>query len=240
MRLHSLTVCLNENERLSGLNFHLAENAYTDEPGNRVDLGAIGKLEGTCKTLKLSQSVDRIRASDRVKSRVKIVEDMMILSGQYALNIGEVSEEFTQWVFDEKEPLVGVYGRQWDDITQMGFITLDIACQASIIEEQEIVDEPVVELKETMPIEEESELLLYLTDERYVEEHIGITGFDMLTIFMMSFLIMISICLLISVCACLSKARKIRKEARNFVVPVNFDPTKVITTVSTGAVEVAS
>ena len=71
-----------------------------------------------------------------------------------------MTEEFTQWVFDEQEPLVGVYGRQWDDITQMGFITLDTACQAQIIEEQEIIDEPVVELEETLPIEEESELLL--------------------------------------------------------------------------------
>ena len=144
MRLHSLTVCQDENLKLAGLNFHLAENAYTDLPGDRVDLGAIGKLEGTCKTLKLSQSVDRIRAIDRVRSRVKIVEDILILSGQYALSIGEVDGDFTQWVFDENEPLVGVYGRQWNDITQMGFITLDTACQAAVVEEQEIIEEPVV------------------------------------------------------------------------------------------------
>ena len=62
----------------------------------------------------------------------------------------------------------------------------------------------------------------------------------MLTVLMIAFLFAMSICLLISVCACLSKARKIRQEARNFVVPVNFDPTKVKTTVSTGTVEVAS
>ena len=66
------------------------------------------------------------------------------MSGQHALTIGEIpaTEDFTQWVFDEEKPLVGVYGRYWDDITQMGFITLDTACQALIEEEEpEVIDD---------------------------------------------------------------------------------------------------
>ena len=42
MRLHSFTVCTDENDKLSGLNFHIAENPYTDDPGERIELGAIG------------------------------------------------------------------------------------------------------------------------------------------------------------------------------------------------------
>ena len=83
-------------------------------------------------------------------------------------------------------------------------------------------------------------MLLYLTDEAEAEELLGIKGLDMLTIIMLTTLVVISMCLLISVCACLAKARKIRKDAQNFVVPVNFDPTKVKTTASTGAAEEAS
>ena len=128
MRLHSMTVCTNENDKLDGLNFHVAENAYSDSPGERVELGAIGKMEGNCKTLRLKQGIDRIRASDTVRVRVKIVEDIMFYSGQHALTIGEVEEDFTQWIFSEQNPLIGVYGRHWDDITQVGFITLDTAC----------------------------------------------------------------------------------------------------------------
>ena len=60
MRLHSLTVCTDDEDKLSGLNFHLASNPYSDAPGERVDLGAIGKMEGDCKSLKLSKSIDRI------------------------------------------------------------------------------------------------------------------------------------------------------------------------------------
>ena len=121
----------------------------------------------------------------------------------------------------------------------MGFITLDTACQAAVVEEQEITEEPVV-IQEMLPIEEETDMLLYLTDEAEAEELLGIRGLDMLTVFMLTTLVSISICLLISVCACLAKARKIRKDAQNFVVPVNFDPTKVKTTASTGAAEEAS
>ena len=73
MRLHSLTVCTDDEDKLAGLNFHLASNPYSDAPGERVDLGAIGKMEGSCKSLKLSQSIDRIRAKDRVHIRVRIV-----------------------------------------------------------------------------------------------------------------------------------------------------------------------
>ena len=68
-------------------------------------------------------------------------------------------------------------------------------------------------IQETMPIEKETDMLLYLTDEAVAEELIGIKGLDMLTIFMLTTLVLISICLLISVCACLAKARKIRKDA---------------------------
>lgn len=46
-----------------------------------------------------------------------------------------------EWTFDDENPLVGLYGRQNEDgITQLGFITLDTACQLAADKVVEPVD----------------------------------------------------------------------------------------------------
>lgn len=95
-------------------------------------MGAIGNMEGDCTTLKLTGGLDRIRA---YKGALPGVRSIRFYRGNLAKTYGKMKDDYTQWLFTEENPLVGVYGRHNEHgIEQLGFISLDTACQAKPLE----------------------------------------------------------------------------------------------------------
>lgn len=80
----------------------------------------------------------------------------------------------TEWEFDEKNPIIGLYGRQSEThITQLGTISLDTECQLAleaVVETEEpvvIPEDTIVDPTETEVVDEQGE-----TDETIVEEEV--------------------------------------------------------------------
>lgn len=111
------------------------------ESTERFEMGAIGNMDGECTSLQLTGGLDRIRAYDGALPGVR---NIRFYRGNLAKTYGKIQDQFTQWLFTEENPLVGIYGRQNENgIEQLGFITLDTVCQATpveVVKEEEVVD----------------------------------------------------------------------------------------------------
>merc|ERR1719336_3633474 len=106
----------------------------------------IGLMGGECEKLDLPQGLDKVKATmNPLESSLSI--KYKIFDADLLQEYGEVTEEKTTWSFAEENPLVGLYGRQTEaGITQLGFITLDTACQLAHIEIPDpVTPEPVTE-----------------------------------------------------------------------------------------------
>ena len=68
-----------------------------------------------------------------------------------------------------------------------------------------------------------------MTDPQYVLDNTGIRGIDLLTILVVFTCTCWVSILLVAICCCAAKARRIQQDAKNFIVPVNFDPATVTT-----------
>ena len=67
------------------------------------------------------------------------------------------------------------------------------------------------EVQEEVPEKEQSDIINFLTDKKWVEENLGmLEGYDVLTLFVVTGFFNMSVMLLISVCACLAKARRMK------------------------------
>ena len=163
MRIHSITTCT-DTDYVSGLQFIMALNPYESVDEELITMDPIGKIEGTCKTVKLPEGLDEIKSSFREESSGLSV--IYIIRGDInkAVRYGDVTPaKIVDWEFDDANPLVGLYGRQNESgITQLGFITLDTVCQAA----REEVSEPV---KPTEPEEQTGETTEETT-EKVTEE----------------------------------------------------------------------
>ena len=95
MRIHSFKTCTNSNGFITGLQFFMAANPYSKEDQEAVEtveMGAIGKMEGECQTLKLTGGLDRIRA---YKGALKGVRSIRFYRGNLAKTYGKMKDEYT-------------------------------------------------------------------------------------------------------------------------------------------------
>ena len=126
MRIHFIKVCTDpEVHDLDGLQLLLL-----DESKNGMALGSIGKMEGKCKTARITSNLDSIRQiQSRVTNEVKGIEFMSKNSDEkrgYGSKMG-ISSTLK---FTEDQPLLGLYGTESQNgIKKLGFITLDLQCQ---------------------------------------------------------------------------------------------------------------
>merc|ERR1719336_1176455 len=113
----------------------------------------IGLMSGECEKLDLPQGLDKIKATmNTLESSLSIKYKIFVTD--LLQTYGEVTDEKTTWSFTEENPLIGLYGRQTEaGITQLGFITLDTACQLAHIEIPDPVT-PVVDPTPTDPTPE--------------------------------------------------------------------------------------
>jgi len=148
MRLSALKTC-HADGNVTGLQFFMALDPYKaiwHEGEELIEMAPIGSMTGQCDWLELPEGLDRIKATltpgaSAVSIKYRIVDGPNELTTAY----GELDQNNKAvWSFDDANPLVGLYGRQTEaGISQLGFITLDTACQAAA---EEVVDpvEPTI------------------------------------------------------------------------------------------------
>lgn len=114
-------------------------------------------MTGDCQEMMIEGPLSSIRASygDRLG-----LSGISYFRGLTKKTYGTVGEEYTEWVITEDEPLVGLYGNYNENgVERLGLITLDVQCQADILETVEeqsvVIPDPVEEV-----ISEEQEELV--------------------------------------------------------------------------------
>ena len=86
--------------------------------------------------------IEKIRASfDQEDLTVNAIH---YYKGESKVEFGTLLENgYTEWVFSEEEPLLGLYGREQNSlISQLGVITYDKTCLIEEVVEVEEVEEP--------------------------------------------------------------------------------------------------
>jgi hypothetical protein len=162
MKLDSFTTCTAADGYLTGLQFLFSLNPYDmSNEDEFIEMGAFGTTSGDgieCQTLNIVESgLDRIRASSTGADTG--VNNIRYYRGNRSKYFGDKDQkDYVQWKFSEEDELVGVYGRQSErGIEQLGFITLDTACQAAAEEakpadeEEETEDEKTIDF---VPVED--------------------------------------------------------------------------------------
>ena len=205
MRIHSFTTCVDSHGYVIGLQFSLTSNPYSADEDSEaiIELGAIGNMNGDCTTLTLEGGFDKIRAYESEYG----VRNLRFYREDRAKTYGKLKDEFTEWLFTNETPLVGLYGRQsTNGIEELGFITLDTACQGLPNEvPEEVTVEPVSPEQEPSLetiIKEESDGLLFGFD-RYLNILIGVA------------IVVFTILIFVAIYAC-----KIKKNFENKIVMV--------------------
>jgi len=122
-------------------------NPYEAVDEEVYDMAPIGVMAGDCEALELPEGLDKIKASlNSADSGVSIM--YKVFGGALKETYGELNDNnMVEWRFTDENPLVGLYGRQTETgISQLGFVTLDTACQAAIEEKVDPVEptDPVV------------------------------------------------------------------------------------------------
>jgi len=105
------------------------------------DMAPIGVMAGDCEPLELPEGLDKIKASlNSADSGMSIL--YKVFGGALKETYGELNDNnMVEWRFTDEAPLVGLYGRQTETgISQLGFVTLDTACQAAVEEKVDPVD----------------------------------------------------------------------------------------------------
>ena len=69
---------------------------------------------------------------------------MFVKANGLKYEFGTIPDEgYREWKFTAEQPLIGFYGRSKENsVEQLGFITLDIECQAAIPEPELVEEEP--------------------------------------------------------------------------------------------------
>merc|ERR1712113_1267341 len=140
MRLHGVKTCHTDGN-VTGLQFFMAEDPYQSVGEVPYDMKPIGPMTGECDYLELKEGLDEIKATLRNnESGLSMMYQIKDSPNEMKVEYGNVKlVRRTKWEFNDSNPLVGLYGRQTaTGITQLGFITLDTACQAA--HEDVIVD----------------------------------------------------------------------------------------------------
>jgi len=140
VRLHGVKTCHTDGN-VTGLQFFMAEDPYQSVGEVPYDMKPIGPMTGECDYLELKEGLDEIKATLRNnESGLSMMYQIKDSPNEMKVEYGNVKlVRRTKWEFNDANPLVGLYGRQTaTGITQLGFITLDTACQAA--HEEVIVD----------------------------------------------------------------------------------------------------
>ena len=131
MRLHQVKTCVTDGN-VSGLQFSLATKIFNYSGTEVLHMAPIGQMTGQCDTHVLETDLDAIEASLAPTGR-GITFRYRIGSERIVESHGDVDEDDSLvWKFEPSNPVIGLFGRHSEaGIEQLGFITLDTACQAS-------------------------------------------------------------------------------------------------------------
>ena len=130
-----------------------------------LQLDAIGAKTDLCEMINVSDGgITKLHASSNERgSGVNAIKYKIGSDSENKHEFGELNNDTKRtWRFTAEQPLVGLYGRSGDAIDQLGFIQLDVACQANYMEMVEVVEEEVV--------------------EEYVDAHSGLENYTFLII----------------------------------------------------------
>ena len=91
-----------------------------------IELDPIGEIVyGNCRTLELTGEINSIKASVGANK----VKSVRFIKGTTSLEFGTLHSTQKEWLFDENNVLIGVYGHSNGPvINEIGFITLDLEC----------------------------------------------------------------------------------------------------------------
>lgn len=130
--MYSFRTCEDNDGFIAGIQFMMSESDYFEHPEDEelLAMDPLGDMSGTnCKTLRLGGAIEKVEASYTEKNGVTGLR--FHKDGKYK-SFGKAGDNTIVWEIDENEPLVGVYGDHDDDkITSLGFISLDMQCQAA-------------------------------------------------------------------------------------------------------------
>ena len=131
MRLYQVKTCVTDGH-VTGLQFSLATKIFNYSGTEVLHMAPIGQMTGSCDTHVLKTELYSIEASLASSGR-GITYRYHTGPDGIAETHGDVDEdESLVWKFEPSNPVIGLFGRQSEaGIEQLGFITLDTACQAS-------------------------------------------------------------------------------------------------------------
>ena len=134
MKLDGFVMCT-DGDNVTGLQFFLTQTPYLEtEYAELLLLDPIGQMTGDCGSLRFSGPVDHVKASTKRNNGVRGLafhyEDKKAEVGG---SLGGFRVSTQDWHFTEDQELIGVYGESSPNgIEKLGFITLDLQCQAAI------------------------------------------------------------------------------------------------------------
>lgn len=158
MRISAITTCVaSTGNRMKGFGFSLA----SPDGSRTVDLPWMGDDDDSdvCETLDLPGPLDMIRTKRDMNNFVKSISwHSGAWMAEYGGNIPNRGPKVDEWEFTEDRPVIGMYGSLNDDnkIKQLGWLLLNLECQAANIHWNENPDGPVDPEPEPEP-ESESE-----------------------------------------------------------------------------------
>lgn len=171
----------------------MAMNPYEAVGEEAYDMAPIGVMTGDCEVLELPEGLDKIKASlNSADSGVSIM--YKVFDGVLKETYGELNDNnLVEWRFTDENPLVGLYGRQTEaGISQLGFITLDTACQVAVEEkvvEPEQPTDPVVTPESPTNLDE-------VNTEK--EGSTGLFGLDTMTLALICVGVVVGIALIVT------------------------------------------
>ena len=93
----------------------------------------LGPMTGDCSTIQLPGEIYKFKVSNEVEDMAIDYKVYGVLDEKY----GDIHVPHTEWHFTSSNPLIGLYGRASElRIEEVGFITLNTECQATLAEDE--------------------------------------------------------------------------------------------------------
>ena len=105
MELFKFKTCVDKLQRLEGLQFTLKSGS------EEIELNPIGNMFGnSCRTLELSGAIDGIRVAE--STSLGYITGIQYLKDGKMVTYGPIDSVYTEWLFTETDPIVGLFGTQ--------------------------------------------------------------------------------------------------------------------------------
>ena len=133
MRIDSFLTCTDDFGEVTGVQMRIRDPSDPEEE-NSVDLTMLGYEGNDCERLTLKGGVNKVEASvSQLPSKSFGLNSIRYVADPNQKTYGSFLRPFAStWEFDPLQPVIGLYGLEnplEKSVVQLGFITLDIACQ---------------------------------------------------------------------------------------------------------------